>query len=327
VSEPVSNIDLGQYSAEQRKTMEQAIEVMTTNLLWDHDAISSAMGRAWTTVARFLQGKPQGDIGEVIADFARLVARYGATTLVRTPIVDDYERVLANCRHDGRMGAIVARNGRGKSTTVRDWARRTPRARAVVVQCPSQCTRGDLVSLLLAALDVTVEGAKQPDRERALREHLTARHMLIVDEAGYLVSDRRKTSPLRMLQDLHDLCGCPVVLVMRPAEWDALVAGRTVYEDEQLLGRILHRSIVRFSYKSAEIEPILRRFCGDPSKSLRAAVRDQLSRQVGGLRALCADLSLAADFARRDGFSFDEAFLAAASARETAPTLAKLDDF
>lgn len=324
----IQNIDLTPYTPEQRATMEEALQVMADTLHWDHDIIERQIGRDWSTICRFAQGKPQGDIPGVIADFADLAARHRLEKLCRTPVVRDFERVLSNCRSDGRMGCIVARNGRGKSATVRDWARRNPKAHATIIQCPSVCTRGDLVQLLCNALVLDTSDLKQPMRERALFARVTSRDMLIVDEAGYLVSERRRTSPLRLLQDLHDLCACPVVLVMRPGQWAQLMSGRTANDDEQLLGRILHRSVVKIAYKKDEIEPIVALYHGSPmSAKLRQSVKADLDREVGGLRALCRDLSLAADFARQGQVAFEDAFISATALRDAAPHLDKLDNF
>lgn len=326
MNEPIRNIDLSAYTPEQRATLEEALDVMATNLLWDHDEVERATSRDWCTIARFAQGKPQGDVDGVVADFARLVAKYRREKLVKTPIVEDFERVLGNCRRDGIMGAIVARNGRGKSLTIRDWVRRNPRARAVVVQCPSVCSRGDLVMLLCGAMGLETSEIRQPARERKLFETITSRDMLIIDEAGYLVTEKRKTSPLRLLQDLHDLCGCPVVLVMRPGQWNQLTLGRAVNDDEQLLGRILHRSIIRSDYKRDEVEAIILRYTTNVTQKLRTAVRMLLKDEVGGLRALCRDLALAAEGCAKTD-SFDEAFIGISSRRCTAPSIDKLENF
>ena len=256
---------------------------------------------------------------------------YAQQTLVRTPVVIDFERVLANCWHDGRMGVVVARNGRGKTSTVRSWAKRNPRANAAIVQCPSVCTRRDLVRLLCQALSIDTTSSPQPAWEQLVFETVKARHMLIVDEAGYLVADdrRRKTSPLRLLQDLHDLCGCPVVLIMRPDQWSRLESGRFANDDEQLLGRILHRSIqIKLAYKKEEIETIIRMYYkGEITKKLHLAVKTLLDREVGGIRALTHDLGLAKEFTQAKGGEFDEAFISATERRFTAPHLDKLENF
>lgn len=330
-AKPDIPLDLSGYSPDRRRILEEAVDVMSGVLRWDRDAICRDLGgRSWSTVTRFLGGKPQGDIDGVIADFARLVARHAGGAHIRTPVTEDFERVLGNARADGRMGLIVARNGRGKTITCTDWIRRHPRARATYVHTPSGCTRPELVILLCSAAGIDPNAHTQPARERAVFERFTARDMLVIDEAGNLITSHRSTSPIRLLQDIHDLCRCPVVLVMRPAQWSRFEAGRSLHDDEQFIGRILHRSIVHSPYKSDEVRAILDYYHPGAavSKSLRRAIRDELDSETGGLRALCADLQLAAEFIRDDsGVTFEQAFRTAAARRRTSPAIARLEDF
>lgn len=320
-NEPIRNIDLTGYSPEQRAVIEEALHVMADRLHWDHDAIAQEIKHDWSTVTRFCQGKPQGDIDGVIAAFAQFAARIGPVAFVRNPFVDDWLRVLNSARRDGKMGVIVARNGRGKSTTLREWNTRHPRANGILFQCPSICTRSDLVELIARAARLKIDGEKRPRWEKYLLSQLTPRQMLIVDEAGYLIRTKAITAPMRLLQDINDQCGCPIVMAMRPDQWDTLM-------DEQLLGRILHRSIVKCGYKIEEIEPILRSYAKDGiSAKLRQAVKILLDREIGGIRALFFDLAEAADFAKAEKVAFDEAFISQTSLRDKSKHLERLEDF
>jgi hypothetical protein len=323
----IHNIDLAPYTAQQRAVMEDAMGVMANTLFWDRDEICRVTGRDWSTLTRFYQGKPQGDTAAVVADLARLAAQHAHARLVVTPIVEDYLRVLHSCKRDGRMGAMVAKTGRGKSSTLAYFRTRF-HPRATIITCPSKCSRADLTLLICDGLGIDTSSMNEPARERALFARITPRDMLLVDEAGYLVTERRRTSPLRLLQDIHDHCHCPVVLAMRPHHWGNLVSGRTACDDEQLLGRILHRSIVRCGYKKEEIEAIVGVYHQGPvTRGMTQVIKATLGGDIGGIRALCYDLASAASQAAETGIPFETAFLGAATLRETSAHIAKLEDF
>ena len=323
----IHNIDLAAYTAPQRAVMEDALGIMGAALHWDRDEICRVTGRDWSTLTRFYQGKPQGDTPAVVADLARLAAQHAHARLVVTPIVEDYLRVLNSCKRDGRMGVIVAPTGRGKSSTLA-YFRARHHQRAAIILCPSMCSRADLTLLVCHGLGIDTSSMNQPARERAIFAKITPRDMLLVDEAGYLVTERRRTSPLRLLQDIHDHCNCPVVLAMRPSAWVNLVSGRTAHDDEQLMGRILHRSIVRCGYKKDEIEAIIGIYHQGPvTRGMTQVIKATLGGEVGGIRALCYDLASAASQTADTGIPFETAFLGAATLRETSAHIAKLEDF
>lgn len=326
----INNVDLSGYTPAQRATMERALEAIQ---VLDREEVERITQRSWGTIARFYQGKPQGDAAAVIADLERLADR-AAGELVRTPVTDDYWRVLDTVRKAGGMGAIVARTGRGKTLTMTTYWRQAG-ATCVLAQVPSGCTPAELARVILDAMRIDTDGLRQPERRRRLCRELTARHTLLVDEAGYLVQDRRQTSGLRLLQDLHDDCGCGIVLAMRPSQWAQFVSGRTANDDEQLLGRISERSILADSdregesarYKVAEVEAIMRPFCGAMDKRTRTVARDLLRRDVGGLRALVHVARTAARFASATGPTFAEAFEAEATLRDRSAHVLQLADF
>jgi len=329
-SEAINNVDLSGYDPTQRAMMERALEAIQ---VLDRDEVERLTQRTWGTITRFFQGKPQGDVAGVLADLERLADR-AAGELVRTPIVEDYWRVLDSIRRGGGMGAIVARTGRGKTLTLTTYWRQAG-ATCVLAQVPSGCTPAELARVILDAMGIDTDGIRQPERKRKLFASLTARHTLLIDEAGYLVQDRRQTSGLRLLQDLHDDCGCGIVLAMRPTQWSQFVSGRTANDDEQLLGRISERAILAASgregesagYKMAEVEAIMLPFCGTMDKRTRTVARDLLRRDVGGLRALVHVARTAAQFAAAFGKPFAEAFEKEATLRDRSAHVLTLADF
>ena len=326
----IANVDLRGYEPSQRALLEGALEAME-GMGWDRDRICQIAQRTWGTITRFVQGKPQGDQAAVIADLAR-VGNRSRTELVMTPVVQDYWRVLKAVRKGGGMGAVVARNGRGKTMAMDAFSRQSGDL-VRRIQVPSRCTWWDLVRVILDGMGVESGTLRQGERARVLQQTVTPRHTLLIDEAGYLVQSNRKASGLRLLQDLSDNQGCGVVLSMRPTQWLELVQGRSNREDEQLLGRVVHRSILvaeddkSDGYKREEVEMIMAPFCGDMDKGTRKLVRDLLAHEIGGLRALVHDARTAAEFAAGTGVPFAQAFAEAVTLRNKSGHVLALEDF
>lgn len=310
----INSVDLSGYAPEDRAVLEQALE-MATERGWSASRFASAVFQTTTVLQRVYQGKYEGRSQDVVQDIRRWVEAERFSTLIETDVTRQYKVVLNGCRRDSVMGVIVARTGRGKTLTCRTWEQTQPPGSVVMVQVPSRCTRADLVRLLCNASGVSTDTIKEPEQERELFSKITLRHMVIVDEAGYLVQQRRQTSPLRLLQDLHDSRRCPIVLTMRPPQWAQLVAGRGYRDDEQLIGRLLRRCIVTDRFLRSEIETILRRFVNKIDDSLRKEVRDSLARDDGGLRSLVPDLARAREHASDTGIGFADAFVEASAYR------------
>lgn len=338
----INEVDLSGYNPAERGLLEQVLEAIQG--IGDRDEVCDICQRDWTTVTRFLRGKPQGDTTAVFRDLARLVDRMDLA-LVRTPIVNGYWQVLESVRRKGGMGVIVARNGRAKSLTMRTF-RREHAANCVLVQVPSEWTVQDLAWLLADALGIEDDPArpmKHPTRRRKLFGAVNSRHTLLIDEAGYLCANPDRVAGVRLLQDLHDQCHCGVVMVMRPHEWQTLQHHRRAADNEQFLGRILHRCIVARasevdpktekvieypdSYKLAEVEAIMAPFCGVMDDATRAVVRSLLAREVGGLRALVHDARMAQRFAVDTGAPFAEALAAMTARRDSSLSLMRQKDF
>lgn len=310
----IRNIDLAGFSPEDRATLEEAL-AMAAERRWDVKRFAAVALVHESNLQRLYQGKYEGRVEQLVADIRRWVAAERHNVLVETEVVQQYRLVLDNCRAHSRMGVIVARNGRGKTLTADTWASQQPPGTAVRVQCPSRCSRADLVRLLLAALHVESGKNTEPEQERALFAAITSRYIIIVDEADALVQARRKSSPLRLLQDLHDAARVPIVLLFRPSAWTELCGGRHYRDDEQLIGRLLFRCVVPDRYLKSEVEAILSRFVPKVSPALRQIVRSALGCDDGGLRALVADLVSAARMADATGCPFEQALVSASGYR------------
>lgn len=312
-----TNVDLGSYSAADRAILEEALEI-ARGRNWSARQFSAGVGtKSETVLHKVYHGKYDGDTAGVIGDLERFVAAERGRTLINTQVTEQYLVVLNSVRRFGRMGLIAARTGRGKTLTADTWISGQPSGTAHRIQIPSNCSRADLVRLCARARGIDVSGQTEPAQEAALLAGLSRHSMIIFDEVDNLILPRRRTTSLRLLQDIHDLASVPVVAMMRPSAWAEFVHGRRNRDDEQILGRMPYRCIVPDRYLRDEIEALLAPFLdGDGvTPQLRSVVRDLLGRDDGGLRALVADCCEAAEFAASSGQPFATALASVSSYR------------
>jgi hypothetical protein len=228
---------------------------------------------------------------------------------VATPITRRMEITLACCRSHGSMGAIVGDTGRGKSLTCLRWVARQRKETAFYLQVPEGCSRGRLASLLCHALGIQTAALNEPEREAALFEILKSRHLIVVDEAGYLIRPKRRNEPIRLLQDLHDICHVPICTIWRYPHWLEFTAGVNAKEDAQLLGRMVYRTVIESgSWYAEEITAICEHFSGVIDKPVMDRAKRIVKSGESGLRTLVSDLMLARDYSRDKAIPFEDAF-------------------
>lgn len=321
----INNLDYSKYSDSDRNLLERALAYAEAQG-WTLDQFAYESGVHASNLQKVYQGKYEASASNIIAKLSPLADRVDGLTIefVRTVITERFELTLQCCRQTGDMGAIVADTGRGKTLTCSRWAAKQPPGTAFYLQVPSGCTRVRLATLIGTAMGIPIAGFKEPEREPQLFATLRSRHMLIVDEAGYLVRTARNTEPIRLLQDLHDTCGCPIVCIFRTPHWTEFCNGRHASEDAQLRGRMQHRTTVKEAiWYRDEVDALLRHYgCPVTDDSMDRARR--IVTSGSGLRALVPGLMLARDFSDANGIPFMDAWQKADSYRSQGGDFSKL---
>lgn len=174
------------------------------------------------------------------------------------------------------MGLIHGHTGAGK-TTAATWF--ITRCHGVYVRAMATSSPANLLGTILKELDIEPRGSCAERVETIVAKLAESQRPLFVDEADYLVENKRLVDTLR---DIHDLATVPVVLIGM-AGIQRKIRGR-----EQLAGRIAQS--VEFAPASAADALLLaRHLCEiDVAEDLVARVHAKAS---GSMRLLVVGLA------------------------------------
>lgn len=134
-------------------------------------------------------------------------------------------------RADGMpgMGLIHGHTGFGKSTAT-TWF--VVKCHGVFVRALQTSSPSSLLGSILRELDIEPKGSCADMVERIVVKLAETERPLFIDEANYVIENKRLINTLR---DIHDLATVPVILIGKPD------MPRKIASDEQLAGRIAQR--------------------------------------------------------------------------------------
>jgi len=184
------------------------------------------------------------------------------------------------------MGLVDGHTGYGKTTAV-TWF--VTRCHGVFIRAMATSSPLSLLGSILRELDIEPRGSCAEMVERIVGKLAETRRPLLVDEADYLVEQRRLVDTLR---DIHDLATVPVVMIG--------MAGiqRKIAAREQLSGRIAQR-VQFYPLDLDDARLMARELC-------EVSVEDDLVEQIhakaaGSTRLLVVGLSAVEDLAKTRG--------------------------
>lgn len=283
----------GYYNSEGRKAADLCHEL--GNLDWETQVRPVFSGRVPASIRK--------EIFEAIAALKKRVER--RRPLVRTIVAEYIIQALDYARDNSAIVYISGPTGRGKTYTSQWWATQNNHGRTTYLRAPSECTRRALVNLLCSARGVAHSG-NCAECEQSLRNTLSPRNVLIIDEAGHLLSrSGRPGGPIELMRDLHDMTGCAIALIFTDVYLAEMRRGRLADYYEQFFGRVEYLVDIPDIPRRDEVRQVLDAFFDDPDEDLVSYALKTARAGDGQLRTLYRDLMRGEEFARSQGRSID----------------------
>jgi DNA transposition AAA+ family ATPase len=187
------------------------------------------------------------------------------------------------------MGALYGATGYGKTTAVSWWINQF---NGVYVRAMAMWTPSSMLNAILRELDSVPEASSCARQVEQIVERLTmTQRPLILDEADYIIENKKMTETLR---DLHDMANVPVILVgMAGLE-------KKISLRQQLSGRIAQW----VSFLPADLADA--RMLAD--ETLKVVVEDDLLAKLhkaagGSIRLIVVGLARIESFAKANSLS------------------------
>ncbi len=305
MSRDVINIGLHIFRAGIRRYTDEEQELL--EWLWGYTfdvlgnsklELERALGYEWPFVYGVFTGSYDGEMGAFCNAIRELRQRADEKMpLVKTVVTERIIAALDYARDWSAMVTITGPTGRGKSYTAQYWARMNNHGRTRFIRVPCGCSRRQLATELAQKSGIGSAGVKKDILERRLFSAFTARNVIIIDEAGFLLPRSGRADALELLRDLHDKCGCAIAMIFTDVYLKEINNGPMADYFEQFRGRIKYGVPIPNRIFRGEVEAAVKAFTKEPSRALIEYAYTTTQARDGKLRTLYEDLRRAKDFA------------------------------
>ena len=307
MSKDVINIGLNIFRAGTQRYEQKVQDSLEWLWGYAHDmlhgsksALEKETGVDFNTIYKAFTGREDGDLSDLCEMIEQLRIKVGKQMpLVETLVTRRITEALDYARDYSAMVMIKGPTGRGKTYTAQHWSRLNNHGQTRYVRASSGCTRKAFVTMLCQACGIGINGKKGSELEMRLFRAFTKRNTIIVDEAGHMMPGvgGTSTAAIEFVRDLHDFCGCAVVMIFTDVYLDEMRHGRLANYFEQFIGRIEFELEIPKEVLRDEVAAVVKSFNRKPDAAL-VNLALTLSRQRDGkLRTLFKDLKRARDFA------------------------------
>ena len=307
MSRDVINIGLHIFRAGIRRYTDEEQELL--EWLWGYTfevlgnskiELERALGYEWPFVYNVFTGTFDGEMG-AFCDAIRELRRRAEVKmpLVRTIVTQRILDALDYARDWSAMITITGPTGRGKTYAAQYWARMNNHGRTRFIRVPCGCSRRQLATELAQKCGIGSAGVKKDILERRLFSAFTARNVIIVDEAGFLLPRAGRADAIELLRDLHDKCGCAIALIFTDVYLKEMSNGALSDYFEQFRGRVKYSVSIPDRIFRSEVDAAVKSFTPEPSRALVEYAYVSTTARDGKLRTLYEDLRRAKEFAAR----------------------------
>jgi DNA transposition AAA+ family ATPase len=274
--------------------------------------ISERLGYDWSVIYKVINGKYDASLDNFLTAVKKLkdaVSTIGGE-IIPTIATKKIIETLQNCKATSSMGVISGPTGRGKTLIAQNWAL-TNSGDVHYMRMPSACRKHALVRTISTALGI---GASRTTKnlEAKILQRCNRNTTLIIDEAGHLLprsSSASATTTLDYLRDIHDICGCGIIMIFTSVYWGWVETGSHRDFLEQFMGRIKYRCMIPQKILKDEIRAILSTAIPTPTNKILKLAYTIANNGDGKLRTLFDDLQKAQKFAKKLNQQLSDAHL------------------
>lgn len=279
-----------------------------THRLPTYKALGAVIGRDASAVSKLFAGTYGADLAKLTAhiDNVRTAAAaregFGERIIVETSVIRDVKTLCDMTRASQTLSMIYDDRLSGKTVALKYYTQENNHGQTVYVSVPVGGSAKMFMSALLKACGISERNSYDQMRDRALKffgyrgprvPSAGAHLLLIVDNLHNAVTGRAlKTITLALIHEIHELCGCGVVIAGRTALADALKADR----NREKLGQIADLNVLTFRIPDVPLAADLETICGaygfvDPDEKSARHVAEIAGRH--GIGQLCGYLRMA----------------------------------
>lgn len=243
-------------------------------------------------------GDVDGQLAKLDEQRKRLTAGAPDVGCIQTQIVQRIWRTCDAAKAAGLLNIVVGQSQIGKTTGVREYKAMYPET-TVLIRLSQKPTITSVLRELHTAMRLPGVCRCAAETMHQLREKLTQRHLIIVDEAHLALDRQQGADALDMIRELYDRCGCGVVLVVTDLDGSKVTRSPQFAQLEQLTRRGLPEILPPTPDKD-DVAAVWTAFgLAQPDPETRKAVAALVRRSCFG--EFFQRLRLAVAACRRDG--------------------------
>ena len=288
-------------------------EETTEQLAWFHQHAletgmsqkdcSQALNYSWTTVWRVLKGEYEGSLEKVVQNIVSYRAIVNERAAIRnadfreTRITKLVTGGLSYALANNSITSITGESRMGKTVSAKWWRDQNNHGRTVFVTAPAYGGAKSLLKEIAFCLGIN-RNLSVPNMHDAILRAFNQNRMLIVDEAHRMLPNDYRSNPvlLEILRDIHDRTGCGLGILA--TERFSTAIAKSVYQYEQVLGRIGMPVRLPREFVWADVAPIVAQYLKSPPKDLCEELL-KIANTPGRLGIVCETLKFASRIASK----------------------------
>lgn len=246
---------------------------------------AAELGISHKTLNALRAGTYEGSVDSQLAKLdeqrRRLSAGAPAVGCIQTEIVQRVWKTCDAAKAARLINWVIGQSQIGKTTAAREYEKMYPET-TILIRLSQKPTITSVLRELHLATRLPGAFRSAADTMHRLRDKLTARHLIIVDEAHLALDRQQGADALDIVRELYDRCGCGVTLLVTDLDGNKVTRSPQFGQLEQLTRRGLPEILPPTPSKQ-DVEAIWTAFgLGQPDPDTRKTVAALVRRSCFG---------------------------------------------